>query len=609
MIVFALVAVTAAAPDGLPADPPFDKYVAPQPLAVALARLTPADLLFAADGLVAGEKALGRPRAGVPARVVLKLAVNAAVARRDAASLTRAEALAKAAGLADVALAAALGKAAARGGKTDPAIMAALDKMDPDEFAAFQAFQSQIHSARTLGDRAALAALQAKSRGLGLEPKLKTYLAKAATDSLAALPPADEAADPDVKLAADLHRKGKQDTVAISTPVSPDAAKDFEPKKDDPPAAADAPKEPAADLKPTRLPEILAALGKDPAAVIDDGFDGGRFNLAKVGVAWGKGNAAGLADQAFFLAAEEKEIGRPHRHLPAKALLQAAIGLAIASGDAETLNRIEKKLKDADDKAPLTPADRGPLTAQLAAARPLMLASRKGTPPIVVPLDRVTPEGFAAFRYLLDRVKAARATGDADALAGVEAGLELIPELGPEPKAYLAQMVADARAAAPAEDVPGADLLRQLGAAGRATAGTIPERVLAFANGQLGKKVGDGTAAAFVKAALTAAGGGLGAAVQPVNVKPGDVVRYPVYGTVVYPGGGRDPILPPPMPDFVGVVIQATGQGRFLVLTQQAGGQLGGLSPKVVTTTVDLGRVKPGVTVTFARPTAGFKFP
>ena len=276
---FAPLLLLVAAPAGLPADPPFDKFVPPAALQAALVGLRPADLTATAEGLLVGQKAVGRERAGVPLRVVVTVGVRAAVGRKDAASLGRLEAVARAAGLADLATAAGLGKSASRGGPApDPAVTAALDRIDPDDFAAFRAFLSSVQTARTLADRDALLDLQQRAKGMArFAAPLRTFLSKAVADALEAVP-ADAPPDADLKAAAALKK-------AAETPVSTTVPDEAEPKKKDAPPAGGKPKD-----KAKGFPGLVAAIGSAPDELTDPGF-AGKFDLAAVGAAYAAGDA------------------------------------------------------------------------------------------------------------------------------------------------------------------------------------------------------------------------------------------------------------------------------------------------------------------------------
>src|SRR5205085_184178 len=93
---------------------------------------------------------------------------------------------------------------------------------------------------------------------------------------------------------------------------------------------------------------LASKLAGDTSALVDDGFE--KLDLAKIGKAWGRGDASALADAAINLARAEADLGRPHKYVPAKALFQASFGLAIANSDSATVARLEKVLKG--DRAP-----------------------------------------------------------------------------------------------------------------------------------------------------------------------------------------------------------------------------------------------------------------
>ena len=244
-------------------------------------------------------------------------------------------------------------------------------------------------------------------------------------------------------------------------------------------------------------------------------------------------------------------------------LLQGALGLAVMSADKETAARIEAAVKDKTDVPPADRASRDDMLAKLDAARPLLSVSRAGTPTVSVRLDQLSVDGLATDRRVRAEIGAARAAGDADALAGLAGGLDLMVELLPAQRDALARLAADAQGAVPNAADPAAAVLRQLAASSRAPAGPLGA-VAAFARGQLGKPAVDPTGAGLVTAAL-AAGKFKGGPPwgTPVTVAvPGCVVKltgakFSAAGTAAYP-------------DRLGVVVEATG-GRYWVVLPGTG--------------------------------------
>src|SRR5437016_3896811 len=99
----ALVAAAALpAAEPLKHDAAFDRFVSPVQLQYALVHLDQGRLADAADRVARGERELGRPRAGLTADGLYRLAIRVAVDRHDPQTLTRLAAALKAGGRLDL---------------------------------------------------------------------------------------------------------------------------------------------------------------------------------------------------------------------------------------------------------------------------------------------------------------------------------------------------------------------------------------------------------------------------------------------------------------------------------------------------------------------------
>jgi hypothetical protein len=509
--------------------------------------------------------------------------------------------------LEELARMAALGRNASRGPiEEDPTLLVSLDRLDPDDFALFRAMLSQIETARTLGDGAALARLEAKAKGLGqLDARLRAYLAKAAEAAKTDVP-AGEPADADTVVVAAAHAAAAKDVSSNTVRTKMGAAKKPPAKvgkaaKDDgdPPAKGrddDGAKGGAGPgPRPPGFAGIVAAIGDAPDDLKDEAFEG-RIDLGKVGAAWARGDASALADLAFRLTEEERVLRRPHKHVPAKVLFQGALGLAVANNDVETIERLEQYLKEsAPAAAPAEKAAREDLLVRLDAGKKLARASRKGEPPLTVRIDLVEPEAFEAFRSLLDRIRSARATGDAASLVGIEGGLDAVVELDAGQRAYLRRAAAEARRMMPAPHDAGADVLRRLAAASRGGKLTgLNQKVYTAASELLGMTAGDGSSRAFVAQVLRAAGAKAdgntwGQPVSADQAQPGDVVL--LRGVKLGLGGVTHSYQ-----EQTAVISQVSGAGRYWIYVPASAGKR-----LVVLASLDLSQLAAGE-VAFFRP-------
>jgi hypothetical protein len=171
-------------------DPGFARYVDYGLLLKAYAGMNPELLTDVGLQLAEGERILLRPHKAFPADAILNLAVKAAVEKKDKGTLDR---LAKVAEKRDsAALKSQVAAAQKLGGQSraiDPALLVSLDEMTPAQFLVYQELVRELRRARILGDRETMERLAKQATAAtALPDKKRDYLAKAASDGLAAMP-------------------------------------------------------------------------------------------------------------------------------------------------------------------------------------------------------------------------------------------------------------------------------------------------------------------------------------------------------------------------------------------------------------------------------------
>ena len=157
------------------------------------------------------------------------------------------------------------------------------------------------------------------------------------------------------------------------------------------------------DLQSALLDAVVAATASPtvPPELQDPAYD--RYvNMADLAVAWRSQDAAALTDAALLLLEGERILMRPHAKLPADKVLQLAAKVAAEKQDKTTLDRLKKAAELHGKKE---------LAAQLTASNKLASAVRSEEG-LSIAVDAVTPEEFAAFHDLADRIRAARIAGD-----------------------------------------------------------------------------------------------------------------------------------------------------------------------------------------------------
>jgi hypothetical protein len=299
------------------------------------------------------------------------------------------------------------------------------------------------------------------------------------------------------------------------------------------------------------------------------------------------------------MADAERVLNRPHKHVPAKLLFQAAFGLAVAAGDTDTVARMVKGLKD--EKGPNFEG-KAEFLAKLTGSQRLIVASRAGRRPFQASIELTSPASFAAFRAYLDRIQVARVQRNVAELTALVEGMDTVIELGDAQRAYLRERAAEAKAAGPGRVHVLGPLVLLGGADTGAGLPPANRAVLDFCRGNLGRSVGTGEPAALVAKAVEKAGAaGRTEVKQPTDAKPGDVIEF------------RDVTLAAANPDgtvrelkyeaHTAVIGTVEAPGRFTLRQQGVGPASKGRDAKAIVQVgyLDLSSVKAG-TVTISRP-------
>ncbi len=598
---FALVVVVLVSL-GEAADPPaggFDALVPPVEVRKALLSLDPEALATIAAKTAVAEKTLGQPRPGLTAAQMYEATIRVAGERRALTVLTRLAADGSVKSdprLASLVAATRLAASASR--NPDPELRVALDQISPEQFALFRAYLTQMQDAKALADHDALNALEHHvSATQDLSQAQRQYLAKVIGKTRSVMPSKPPAAAVAVKQAREEAAR-QEKKVEASTPPAPKTTDTGPPTTNTKGGGTG------------QSSTLTARLTGDTSALIDDGFEG-RIDLAKIGKAWGQGDAIALTDSAFLMADAERVLGRPHRHVPAKVLFQASFGLAIANGDQTTLARIEKGLTG--EQAPAFEG-KDDFLVKLTKSKSLVAMSRKGHQPFLTSIEDTSPESFRVFRSFLDRIRGAGTKRDLGMLAGLAEGLDTVVELDDSQRAYLAREVTEVRKASPGQPDAATGVLRKL--EGDTQAMGLPalnREVLKFCRDRVGQKVETGECSllavrafdqALAKqppAASPEADPIWGRLVKPAESLPGDVIQFrDVRLEVVFPDDHTQSWT---YTRHTAVISSVEGPGRFTILQQDIGPA--GKSPdkkKIVQVGfVDIANVKAG-TISIYRP-------
>ncbi|HKI37297.1 MAG TPA: hypothetical protein VKA46_35920 [Gemmataceae bacterium] len=196
----------APAEEGLPEefkDRAYERYIDVAYLRDALAKGDPVGLADCALQLAEGERVLLRPHKAVTSDKLFRLAAKVAAEKRDKETLARLGRAAKE--LKNDELAKAVAAAATLAGgarKPDPSVSVALDQVRPETVVLYQSFVQEIKSAKSIGSKAQLDALETSVKAAEeLDEKLRTPLLKQISDARGALP---EKGDPELDVLARL---------------------------------------------------------------------------------------------------------------------------------------------------------------------------------------------------------------------------------------------------------------------------------------------------------------------------------------------------------------------------------------------------------------------
>jgi hypothetical protein len=188
-----------------------------------------------------------------------------------------------------------------------------------------------------------------------------------------------------------------------------------------------------------------------PPELEDAAFD--RYvDLTTVKSALAQLDACALTDAALATGEGERVLQRSRKGLNADQLLEKAADLAVAQGDKESLDRLQKEAERRGNKG---------LAAQIAAQKRLAGTARAAEGQVVVALEGTNPEAVAELQHYLTTIKRARLLTDTvtlDVLA------ETLPasRLSEEQQNQVKKLLGEARSAMPKEPTVATKALRGL---------------------------------------------------------------------------------------------------------------------------------------------------
>src|SRR5262249_11727803 len=149
--------------------------------------------------------------------------------------------------------------------------------------------------------------------------------------------------------------------------------------------------EPRAEVIPEGAAQDTETAEAIPPELQDPAFD--RFvDLQQARQALAAGDAALLADVAMQLVESERIFFRPHKAVPAKRLLAAALDLAAFKKDRATVERLAKVVQ---------PRGNNELANRLEVAR---IAVQKARASFMIPVDSTSAEAFALFKEIINHI-------------------------------------------------------------------------------------------------------------------------------------------------------------------------------------------------------------
>ena len=187
----------------------------------------------------------------------------------------------------------------------------------------------------------------------------------------------------------------------------------------------------------TTVSETLdAALLDDiPDELRDIAFD--RFiDLQDIGRAWGRLDAAALADIALQLREGERVLLRSHKAIKGSKVMELTLKLATKNQDQETLARLALAAKNSGDQE---------LSQRIAAATKLAAASRSTEAPLMLSAGETTVEGFIEIQSLLNQLNAIGVTSDTVSLNKFMESVVQSIHLSDKQRDQLIQMAAQAK--------------------------------------------------------------------------------------------------------------------------------------------------------------------
>lgn len=199
----------------------------------------------------------------------------------------------------------------------------------------------------------------------------------------------------------------------------------------------------------------------DPDQLIIDAFSDAAFeqyvDVELIGVAIAHNDVELLTDSALQLAEGERILLRAHHSLTADDVFLAAIRMAERTGDVQGLERLGKAVAGRSQE----------LASRVEAARALAGTSREAEPPVMVPVNSVTPDSVAIFRDLARRIEIVAISGDADEASSITEAIELADQLADSQVEHLKKMLSEVTIEGADTDDRHSETLNALAAASR----------------------------------------------------------------------------------------------------------------------------------------------